>query len=88
MRVLLHFMQFHTRREVRHPPYGPWDYVPPHISTDKCNSAAVQDQGEDEVEVCALCCQKRSTITVSGQCKEHYCAECMDTHTCGDKTVF
>ena len=29
--------------------------------------------------VCVLCCQKRSTITVCGECEEHYC-ECMGPH--------
>ena len=36
---------------------------------------------------CVLCCQKRSTITVCGECEEHYCAECIDTRTCGTKVV-
>ena len=51
-------------------------------------SAAMEDEGEDEVEVCALCCQKRSTITVCGQCKEPYCLECIDTHTCGNNIIY
>ena len=51
VRVLLHFTQFCIRRQVCHPPYGPWDHVP-------------QDEGE------VLCCQKCSTITVCGECKE------------------
>ena len=50
--------------------------------------AAMQDEGEDEVEVCVLCCQKHFTITPCGECKEHYCAECIDAHTCRDKTVY
>ena len=33
--------------------------------------------------VCVLCCQKRSTVAVCDECKEHYCTECIDTHTCG-----
>ena len=63
MRVLLHFTQFCIQRQVRHPPYGPWDHVPPHVWTDKSNLAATQDEGEDEADVCALCCQRRSTFT-------------------------
>ena len=31
--------------------------------------------------MCVLCCHKRSTITVCGECKEHYCRQCIDTHT-------
>ena len=81
IRILLHFSQFCIRRQVRHPPYGPWDHVLPHVWTDKCNSAATEDEGEDEVEVCALRCHKRCTITVCGECKEHYCPECIVTHT-------
>ena len=88
MRVLLHFTQFCIRRQVCHPPYGPWDHVPPHVWTDKSNSTATQDEGEDEADVCVFCCQKRSTITVFGECKEHYCEECIDAHTCGKQVVY
>ena len=42
-----------------------------------------QDEAEDEAEVCVLCCQKRSTVAVCDEFKEHYCTECIDTHTCG-----
>ena len=38
-----------------------------------------QDEAEDEAEVCVLCCQKRSTVAVCDECKEHYCTECIDT---------
>ena len=38
--------------------------------------------------VCVLCCQKRSTITVCGECQEHYCEECIDAHTCGEQVVY
>ena len=34
-----------------------------------------QDEAEDEAEVCVLCCQKRSTVAVCDECKEHYCTE-------------
>ena len=37
--------------------------------------------------VCVLCCQKRSTVAVCDECKEHYCTECIDTHTCGTNGV-
>ena len=53
----------------------PRDHGPPHVWTDKRNSAATGDEGEDEVEVCALCCRKRSAVTICGECKEHYCCE-------------
>ena len=70
-----------------HPPYGPWEHVPPHVWTDQSNSAATQDEAEDEAEVCVLCCQRRSTVTVCDECKEHYCTECIDTHICGTNVV-
>ena len=54
----------------------------------RSNSAATQDEGEDEAEVCVLCCHKRSTITICGECKEHYCCECIDTHTCGHNSIY
>ena len=62
-------------------PIRPLDHVLPHVWTDKSNSAATEDEGEHEVEVCALCCYKCSTVTVCGECKEHYCPECFDTHS-------
>ena len=34
VRILLHFTQFCIRRQVCHPPYGPWEHVPPHVWTD------------------------------------------------------
>ena len=37
--------------------------------------------------VCVLCCQKRSTVAVCDECKEHYCTECIDTHSCGTNVV-
>ena len=57
------------------------------VWTNKSNSGAVQDEREDEADVCALCCQKRSTITACGECQEHYCDECIDAHTCGEQLV-
>ena len=38
------------------PPRGPWEHAPPHVWTDQSNSAATQDEAEDEAEVCVLCC--------------------------------
>ena len=61
------------------------EHVPPHVWTDQSNSAATQDAAEDEAEVCVLCCQKRSTVAVCDECKEHYCTECIDT--CGTNVV-
>ena len=69
------------------PPYGPWEHVLPHVWIDQSNSAATQDEAEDEAEVCVFCCRKRSTVTVCDDCKEHYCTECIDTHTCGINVV-
>ena len=87
VRILLHFTQLCIRRQVRHPPYRPWEHVLPHVWTDQSYSAATQDEAEDEAEVCVLCCQRRSTVTVCDECKEHYCTECIDTHTCGTNVV-
>ena len=87
MSCLLHFTQLCIRRQVRHPPYGPWEHVPPQVWTDQSNSAATQDEAEDEAEVCVLCCQRRSTVAVCDECKEHYCIKCIDTHTCGTNVV-
>ena len=87
VRMLLHFPQFCIGRQAHHPLYGPWDHVPPHAWKDKSNLAATEDEGEDEVEVRALCCHKRSTVTVCGECTEHYCCECIDMHTCGNNII-
>ena len=67
----------HSQACASPPPCGPWEHVPPHVWTHKSNSATMQDEAEDEAEVCVLCCQKRSTIKVCGECEEHYCAKCM-----------
>ena len=85
--ILLHFTQFCICRQVRQPPCGPWEHVPPHVWTDKSKSATTQDEAEDEAEMCVLFCQKRSTITVCGECEQHYCAECIHTHTCVTNVV-
>ena len=37
--------------------------------------------------MCVLCCQKRSTVADCDECKEHYCTECVDTHTCGTNVM-
>ena len=39
--------------------------------------AAMQDEGEDEANVRALCCQKRSTMRSCGVCQELYSDECI-----------
>ena len=49
-------------------------------------SHKMQDEREDEAGVCMLCCHKRATITVCGECKEQYCAEC--NHTLVGITLF
>ena len=28
-----------------------------------------------------------STVAVGDECKEHYCTECIDTHTCGTNVM-
>ena len=52
------------------------------------NSAARQDEGEDEADVCALCCEKHSTLTACGECPEHDCDEYIHTYTCGEQIVY
>ena len=37
IRILLHFTQFCIQRQVRHPPYGPREHVPPQVWTDQSN---------------------------------------------------
>ena len=39
------------------------------------------------VDICALCCQKH-TRTECGESHLNYCAECIELHTRGDKTVY
>ena len=60
-------------------------------TTDASNSAPMQDDGGDEVEVCALHFAARSIpphFVVKGIiCKENYCIWCIEMHTCGDKTI-
>ena len=62
--------------------------VPPHVWTDKSNLATTQDEAEDEAKVCVLCCEKRSIITICGECEEHYCAECIDTTLVGPMLLY
>ena len=89
VRILLHFTQFCVRKQARYPPYGLWEHVPPHVwkSTGATVEDATQDDVGDEVDICALCCQKHTTIAY-GECNLTYCAECIDPHTCGTKTVY
>ena len=85
--ILLHFFEFCIPRQTCHRLYRPCNHVAPHVWTNESNSATTEDEGHDEVEVCELCCHKRSTVTVCGECKEHYCCECNDTHTCGNNII-
>ena len=39
-------------------------------------------------QMCALCCQKRSTITSCSECHKHDCDECIYAHTLGEKIVY
>ena len=88
VRILLHFTQFRIRRQFRYAPYGPWDHVPPHVWTtdDQDDDNCVIDVDNDVPDVCVLCCHKRKT-TACGDCKEYYCDECLDPHTCGTHAV-
>ena len=79
--VLLQFTQFCIRRQVRGPPYGPWDHVPPHVWTDKATQLP-HKMRERMRHRCMLYFVKGSTITVFGECQEHYC-EFIDPHLWG-----
>ena len=58
-----------------------------HTLSNYLLGCGTQDEAEDEAKVCVLCCQKRSTVAVCDEFKEHYCTECIDTHTCGTNVV-
>ena len=52
-------------------PYGAQEHIPHHVwkIVDTSNSAAMQDDGGDEVEVCALCFQSTPPhFAVRGEC--------------------
>ena len=84
VRVLLHLRQFLIRRQVRYPPYSPWEHVPAHVWT-----APTQEDNDDEDvvgddgDVCALCCTKSDPekMSMCDKCKLQYCTDCIDTHT-------
>ena len=89
VRVLLHLQQFLIRRQVRYPPYGPWEHVPAHVWTaptqeDKDDEDVVGDDGD----VCALCCTKfdPEKMSMCDKCELQYCTDCIDTHTCDSVT--
>ena len=87
VRILLYFTQFRIRRQFRYAPYGPWDHVSPHVWTDVDDSDCPTTNVDNDVaDVCVLCGHRCKT-TVCGDCKEHYCDECLDPHTCGSHTV-
>ena len=81
--------KFCIQRQVRYPPYGLWEHVPPYVwkSTEATVDDATQDDVGDEVDICALCCQKHTT-TECGKCNLNYCVECIDPHSCAAKTVY
>ena len=66
----------------------PWEHVPSHVwnAIDATSLAATQDDGVNEVDVCALC-SRENTTSLCGECNANYCIEFIDLHTCEDKTV-
>ena len=89
VRVLLHLQQFLIRRQVRYPPYGPWEHAPAHAWTaptqeDNDDEGVVGDDGD----VYALCCTKSDPEKMSmyDKCELQYCTDCIDTHTCDNVT--
>ena len=60
------------------------------IYVDASNSFAMQHDGVDGVNVCALCFQKHTT-TLCGECivnlMNNFGGEIVDTHICGDECV-
>ena len=87
VRILLHFTQFAFIGKSVTPPMDHGSMSRLMFGLTKATRATMQDEAEDEAEVCVLCCQKRSTVTVCDECKEHHCTECIDTHTCGTNVV-
>ena len=89
VRVLLHLQQFLIRRQVRYPPYGPWEHVPAHVWT-----APTQEDNDDEDvvgddgDVYALCCTKfdPEKMSMCDKCELQYCTYGIDTHTCDNVT--
>ena len=89
VRVLLYLQQFLIRRQVRYPPYGPWEHVPTHVWT-----APTQEDNDDEDvvgddgDVCALCCTKSypGKMSMCDKCELQYCTDCIGTHTCDNVT--
>ena len=84
VRVLLHLQQFLIRRQVRYPPYGPWEHVLAHVWTapteeDNDDEDVVGDDGD----VCAVCCTKSDPekMSMCDKCELQYCTVCIDTHT-------
>ena len=75
---------------ILHPEAGPLPSVwtmgtcSPHVwrSTEATVEKDTQDDVGEEVDICALCCQKHTT-TECGECHLHYCVECIDPHICG-----
>ena len=82
LHVLLHLQQFLIRRQVRYPPYGPWEHVPAHVWT------APTQEDNDDGDVCALCCTKSDPekMSMCDKCELQYCTDCIDTHTCDNVT--
>ena len=59
VRVLLYLQQFLIGRQVRYPPYGPWEHVPAHVwAAPTRGDDDDEDVVGDDGDVCALCCTK------------------------------
>ena len=88
--MLLHLQSFFIQRQIRYPPYGPWEHVPAHVWAAPTQK---DDEEEDVVghdgDVCALCCTKSDPekMSMCDKCRLQYCTDCIDTHTCDNVTV-
>ena len=83
MLVLLHLQQFFFQRQVRYPPYGPWEHVLAHVWV----APTQEDNDEEGVvggngDVCVLCCTKSDPkgMSMCDKCQLQYCTDCIDTH--------
>ena len=80
---LLHFAQFCAGRHIHHPfmDHGKTFLLIFGKLLMQSNSAVRHDDGGDEVEVYALCCQEHTT-TVCAECNENYWPTHLWGHQC------
>ena len=85
VRALLHLQQFLIRRQVRYPPYGPWEHLPAHVwaaptQEDDDDEDVVGEMGMEVPFVAPRLTLRRCPCVRSVRCN-------IDTHTCDNITV-